>query len=272
MKRKFTEKDTELFYDAEDALYRSFWDKEGSLHWGIFDDGTGEDFLKACANLNKIMVQKAFINKKSKVLDLCCGNGITSIWLGRSLGCEVIGVDLSGVRIENAKEDLDRQPEEVKTRVSFEKASATELPFDDGYVTHVWSQAALYHVHDREKALKEAYRVLRDGGIFVFDDLTKPKPDISQMAKTYVYDRLLFDTDYSFESYQDVLRDTGFKIRDAQDISHHLKTSYECLARITREKNAENAEKYQALCFAYDQMVQAVDKGELGWGLYVCQK
>ncbi len=31
MRNRFTERDTEAFYDAEDALYRSFWDSEGSL-------------------------------------------------------------------------------------------------------------------------------------------------------------------------------------------------------------------------------------------------
>ncbi len=39
-KSKFTEAETEAFYDAEDSLYRSFWDSEGSLHWGYFENGT----------------------------------------------------------------------------------------------------------------------------------------------------------------------------------------------------------------------------------------
>ena len=57
MKSKFTEQSTELFYDTEDVLYRSFWDKEGSLHWGIFDESTGDNFLKACANLSNVMAK-----------------------------------------------------------------------------------------------------------------------------------------------------------------------------------------------------------------------
>jgi SAM-dependent methyltransferase len=81
MRSQFTEHDTETFYDAEDALYRSFWDSEGSLHWGWFDDTTGDDFLKACANLNRIMAEKAGISSQSRVLDLGCGNGNTVAWL-----------------------------------------------------------------------------------------------------------------------------------------------------------------------------------------------
>ena len=51
MSSRFTEQETESYYDSEDAIYRSFWDEDGSVHWGVFDESTGDDFLKACANL-----------------------------------------------------------------------------------------------------------------------------------------------------------------------------------------------------------------------------
>ena len=125
----FTEGQTETFYDGVDWVYRSFWDSEGSLHWGIFDDISGRDFLKACANLNDAMVRKAEIGLDSKVLDLGCGNGTIATWLCKTQGCSVPGVDLIGVRIANAKESLRGQPGDVQSRLDFEKGSATELPF-----------------------------------------------------------------------------------------------------------------------------------------------
>ena len=237
MQGKFTEQDTEQFYDSHDALYREFWVKEGSLHWGVFDDTTGNDFLNACANLNNMMVQKGLVNQKARVIDLGCGSGNTSIWLAKSTGCQVFGVDLSSVRIQNAKGELEKQSESVKQRVSFEKASITDLSFHDQSFTHAWSQATIYHVPDKEKALLEAYRVLDYGGIFVFDDLIKPKPEVSDNARKYVYDRLLFDTDFSFHGYQEALENTGFQTIEATDLSEHLKTSYERLSEMAGEIN-----------------------------------
>ena len=244
MQSKFTEYDTEAFYDAEDAVYRSFWDEHGSLHWGFFDSSTGLDFLKASSRLNDMMIEKAQIDSGARVLDLGCGNGTTAMWLGRTSGCRVVGIDLSGTRIGNAKQTLREQPAELKSRLGFEKASATELPFPDGSFTHVWSQATIYHIHEKEKALSETYRVLGSGGLLMFDDLTKPRSDISEAAKAYVYDRLLFDTDFSFDSYQVALRNAGFSVLEAIDLSHHLKTSYQCLAVLTRAKGDENHGKY----------------------------
>ena len=34
---RFSERKTEEYEDSEDALYRSFGDAEGSLHWGAFE-------------------------------------------------------------------------------------------------------------------------------------------------------------------------------------------------------------------------------------------
>lgn len=272
MRNRFTEQDTEAFYDAEDALYRSFWDSEGSLHWGWFDGETGDDFLKACANLNRNMAEKANIQVSSQVLDLGCGNGTTATWLARTIGCRVIGIDLSGVRIGNAKESLKEQPADLQQRLGFEKASATELPFEAGTFSHVWSQATIYHVHQKDQALLEAFRVLDQGGTFIFDDLTKPRADIGAAAQTHVYDRLLFDTDFSFSSYQEALRKTGFQVVEAHDLSEHLKTSYQCLAGIAKAKNQQAGDTFEALGSAYDQMVEAVDNDELGWGMYLCRK
>lgn len=277
---RFSERETEEYYDAEDALYRSFWDAEGSLHWGVFgspeEPGSGpsvrEDFLEACSRLNDIMLENSGIDASARVLDLGCGNGNTATWLCRATGSHVTGIDLSGVRIANAIESLSDVPD-LAPRLEFHKASATELPFADGAFSHVWSQATIYHIPDKIKTLAEAYRVLQPGGVMVFDDLTKPKPDISDEARTFVYDRLLFDTDFSFYSYMDALRETGFKVLEARDLSAHLARSYSCLSQMAAGgSDQERQERFAALSDAYLKMVRAVHNEELGWAQYLCVK
>ena len=273
MSSRFTEQETESYYDAEDAIYRTVWDEDGSVHWGYFDESTGTDFLKGCANLDRIMVEKGRIDGAANVLDLGCGNGTTAIWLAEYSGCRATGIDLSGVRIDNAKAARERQGPELRDRLAFEKASATELPFSDGTFSRAWSQAVIYHVPDKRTVLKEVYRVLENGGIFVFDDLVKPRQEVSPEAQRFVYDRLLYDTEFSFESYQDALKSQGFEVLEALDISSHLRQSYLCLAdRTPKGTNDEHTEHYEWLTIAYLGTAQAVENGELGWGLYICRK
>lgn len=78
---KFSEADTEAFYDIEDSLYRSFWDSEGSLYWGYFENLTEakpKNFITACKRWNEYMLSQSGIKKDSRVLDLVCGNGNTA--------------------------------------------------------------------------------------------------------------------------------------------------------------------------------------------------
>ncbi len=278
-RHRFSEQETENYYDAEDVIYRSVWDAEGTVHWGVFDgdpapDGAiREEFRAAGIRLNELMVEYAGIDSGSRVLDVGCGNGTNVIWVARNTGANATGIDLSGVRIANAVASLEQVPE-LADKLAFEKASATDLPFAEGAFTHVWSQATIYHVPDKVKVLEEAYRVLEPGGQFIFDDLIKPTSDISESARQFVYDRLLFDTDFSFYSYIDALREIGFKVLQARDLSSHLARSYTYLSNLAAI--AEGPEGYQDrfdyLTDAYLKTVDAINNDELGWAQYLCIK
>lgn len=272
MSHIFSEQETEKYYDEEDATYRAFWDSNGSLHWGYFDGSEDVDYLDACARLNQVMLARSGINEDSNVLDLGCGNGNTSIWLAQEAKCRVTGVDLSGVRVDNAIKLASQAASSARSRLTFQKASATDLPFEPGSFTHVWSQATVYHVPDKLKVLSEVRRVLAKGGTFILDDLIKPKQDVSAQAKKYVYDRLLFDTPFSFSSYQDGLKAQGFDITYAEDMSGYLATSYRKLRQLAITATEKGNGNFSTLIEAYPKMITAVEDGELGWALYACRK
>ena len=262
---KYREIDTETFYDSEDSLYRSFWDSEGSLHWGYFENlatAGDRDFLPACKGWNQYMLDKSGITANSKVLDIGCGNGNTAIWLAQKTGCEVVGIDLSGVRVENARVLAKEKP---SLRVEFIKASATSLPFEEGSFTHVWSQATLYHVHEGQQALKEIHRVLAEGGTFLFDDLVTPTEEISEEARKYVYDRLIFEPTFSMEAYADFLTQLGFMVLAKMDLRQHLHKSYQLLSQLAKPQ-------YPELSAAYDKMCEAISAGQVGWSFFLGEK
>lgn len=252
---------TRDFYDSEDATYRTFWDPDGSLHWGIFEDhSTG--FLAGCRRWNEEMLLAAGIGPTSRVLDLGCGNGSVAAWLARETGAAVTGIDLSAVRITSARGLAAENPD---LRLAFTIGSAAALPFDDGAFTHVLSQAALYHVHARETALGEAMRVLEPGGIFAFDDLVTPVRPVTRLAREVVYDRLLFEPTFSADDYVDALARHGFVVYETRDLSSHLARSYELLSDRARHL-------CPSLARAYRRIPEVVQSGHVGWSFFLCQK
>ena len=89
---------------------------------------------------------------------------------------QVIGIDYWGTSWEYSKSLCDRNAEieGVAERVSFERASASSLLFDDQAFDLVVSNLVFHNVRDvrdKSKLIKEALRVVKKGGRFVFQDL-----------------------------------------------------------------------------------------------------
>lgn len=95
---------------------------------------------------------------KGDALDVGCGNGKTTLKL-IDLGYRTIGVDFSSKAVDSCRELLGSD-------ASFETASATELPFDDGSFDYITAVHVLEHLTDEELsvAASEFLRVLRPGG------------------------------------------------------------------------------------------------------------
>ena len=114
---------------------------------------------------------------EGKVLDIGCGSGALAIRVAKSRpGVRVFGVDTWGANWESSKErcEVNAKAEGVAERVSFESADAASLPFDDGTFDAVVSNFVFHEVHrvrDKRTLLEEALRVLKPGGVFVFQDL-----------------------------------------------------------------------------------------------------
>jgi SAM-dependent methyltransferase len=112
-----------------------------------------------------------------KVLDIGCGNGPLTIQIAtRYPQAEATGIDYWGQAWEYSKGVCDRNAEieGVAERVVFERASASSLPFDDGAFEVVVSNLVFHEVRDvkdKEELIREALRVVSQGGWFVFQDL-----------------------------------------------------------------------------------------------------
>ena len=101
--------------------------------------------------------QLSVIEPKSKVLDLCCGQGtLTSALVDQ--GHNVTGLDFSS-------EMLDRAKSKVPGAILV-LGDAQDLPFEDDSFDAVICNFGMMHIPDQPKALSEVARVLKPGGIF----------------------------------------------------------------------------------------------------------
>jgi ubiquinone/menaquinone biosynthesis C-methylase UbiE len=115
-------------------------------------------------------------NGEGKALDIGCGNGALSIKLAKKHPkAQVTGIDYWGKRWEYSKSMCERNAEleGVNGQMTFQKASAVALPFDDGSFDAAVSNFVFHEVSDakdKREVIREALRVVKKGGKFSFQD------------------------------------------------------------------------------------------------------
>jgi ubiquinone/menaquinone biosynthesis C-methylase UbiE len=115
-------------------------------------------------------------NGEGKAIDIGCGNGALTIKLAQKYPeAQIIGIDYWGKNWEYSKHACEQNAEleGVSERVTFQKASAASLPFDDGYFDAAVSNFVFHMVgvaKDKREVVREALRVVKKGGKFSFQD------------------------------------------------------------------------------------------------------
>ena len=101
----------------------------------------------------------------SRVLEIAAGTGVLTRALAAELpeGVEIVATDLNQAMIDYAA------GLEIARPVEWRQADAMALPFEDEAFDVVVCQFAMMFVPDKVKAYLEARRVLRPGGLFLFD-------------------------------------------------------------------------------------------------------
>jgi ubiquinone/menaquinone biosynthesis C-methylase UbiE len=114
------------------------------------------------------LVSRLQDKKYDDILEIACGTGRVTKHLARLVKHNTItATDLNADMITVAKDNVHADT------IKWMPADAMELPFEDGSFDLVVMQFGIMFFPDKEKGLKEAYRVLKTGGKLIYNTWNK---------------------------------------------------------------------------------------------------
>jgi len=220
----------EYYKDTENA-YKDSWDLNNSLaiHYGYWDEKVNS-FPESLLRMNEIMIETAEIKSTDKVLDAGCGVGGSSIFMATVLGCKVTGITLSERQVQQANENAAKK--NVEDLVNFKAMDYSATDFPDASFDVVWGCESICYADDKEKFIKEAFRLLKPGGRlvvadgFVTDFTNNENPIIRQWADGWQVNYL-----ESPERFQNFMQAAGFTNINYRNISKEASHSSRRLYR-----------------------------------------
>jgi tocopherol O-methyltransferase len=162
-----------------------------------------------------------------KVIDAGCGIGGSSIWLANSKNCEVTGINIVDTQLQQASKNAIKAG--VGHKVKFLKADYTHLPIKDKTHDVFWALESVVHAPNKADVVKEAFRVLDEGGRIVMAEyLLREKPPLSKEENAYLQPWLEGWSMPSLETisgYKEYLKSAGFANIQFFNINENVRPS-----------------------------------------------
>ncbi|CAN6896611.1 unnamed protein product [Brassica oleracea] len=129
-----------------------------------------------------------------KVLDLCCGSGDLAFLLSEKVGPsgKVMGLDFSSEQLAVAASRQKLRVRSCYKCIEWIEGDATDLPFDDCEFDAITMGYGLRNVVDRDRAMREVYRVLKPGSSRVsILDFNKSNQSVTTFMQDWMIDNVV---------------------------------------------------------------------------------
>lgn len=133
----------------------------------------GEHFHPGGAASTRALASACLINRNSLVVDIAAASGKSAQLLAQEYGATVIAQDIS---LTNLQKGQRRHTDSQSRAVYHINGDAHTLPLADNSVDVILCECALCTFDDHNKALAEAFRVLKPGGFIGLSDLFLNQP------------------------------------------------------------------------------------------------
>lgn len=157
-----------------------------------------------------------------QLLEVGCGEGMTSAFLADHLGAKVVGVDLEARIAPSFRQRL--VSDSSGAHPSFCLGDLAQLPFPPGAFDYIWCESTLSTIDDKTCVVAEFQRLLKVGGKIIVLDFVLGKPVDKELQKSISYLPCLGRTKTA-QDYFAIFESLGFTAVKVVDYTNEIKRS-----------------------------------------------
>ncbi|MDD4803452.1 MAG: class I SAM-dependent methyltransferase [Syntrophomonas sp.] len=151
---------------------KRFWNEQAQQYGELSKATLPDDFVKTLEVENiELFLQDGYL-----VADIGCGNGYSCFQFLKHFNITIQGLDYSPEMLKVASKVRDNLPEFKRNRISFSVGDVRKTEFDNDIFDVVITERCLINLITREEqatALKEIYRILKPGGLYLMCEDTE---------------------------------------------------------------------------------------------------
>lgn len=197
-----------------------------AIHVGYFETGD-ESHSEAMEKMTEKAADAADIGPGDRVLDAGCGVGGPAMWLAENRDADVVGINITDDQLEIGR-DLAAE-RGLADQTTFKNDDLTEMAsLEDDSFDVVWAIEAVCYAEDTSDFIREAKRVLKDGGRIVVADGYRSRhwmtPDEKESYEIWTNGWSLPGFDH-VDDFTDSMAEYGFTDLSASEITDKVDRS-----------------------------------------------
>jgi ubiquinone/menaquinone biosynthesis C-methylase UbiE len=169
---------------------------DARLVWDVMGQIYNRRIYDAIAELYDHIAREMRTTSEARILDVGAGRGYMSLLLAaQNPRATILGIDYSPMQVR-AADGLKRQRKIDNCR--FSRGNAMQMAFEENTFDAVVSVGSIKHWPDGLRGVKEIYRVLKPGGLFVMSETDQEASDkalgqfVGRFQIWFIGDALLF--------------------------------------------------------------------------------
>lgn len=257
-------------YDVVSPYYHSLWGEH--LHHGYWVRG---DETKEAAQdqLVEHLARLAAVKPGSRVLDIGCGYGGSSLYLAKHYHASATGITISPVQVDMA----NKAAAKTKLDASFHLMDAEAMHFDNQFDL-LWSVESVSHYQDLEKFFPSAVKFLKPGGTFALTDWFRKENLSPTERKEFIepIEKGMFVELHEMEDYAGFLTSSGLRIIHRQVLNANCAKTWDISVKLLKDKSlwalaARHGSEFVTNLKAFQAMRAGYTSGNFVYGLFVAK-